>query len=146
MVGNRTSRRICRCCFFCFSSQRKPYFGNLRTAQQFKNWFFRGNQVKLIPNGRDAGFLRCQGLQLDLAGSISGAKLLPSPRLTWKLPGPLWKTGFHLQRSSGSFHVSLRECTSCKAVQSQPAAGAPKPAMLCPWRICHWPLACVPRG
>ena len=35
---------------------------------------------------------------------------IPSPRLTWKLPGPLWKTWFHLQRPCGSFHVSLREC------------------------------------
>ena len=37
---------------------------------------------------------------------------LPSPRLTWKLPGPLWRTWFHLQRPSRSFHVSLRECNS----------------------------------
>ena len=41
--------------------------------------------------------------------SSTGAKNLPSPRRTWKLPGPLWKTWFHLQRPSGSFNVSLRE-------------------------------------
>ena len=42
---------------------------------------------------------------------------LPSHRLTWKLPGPVWKTWFHLHRPSGSFHASSRECTqgtSCK--------------------------------
>ena len=32
-------------------------------------------------------------------------------RLTWKLPGSLWKT-FHLQTPSETFHVSLRECIS----------------------------------
>ena len=35
---------------------------------------------------------------------------LPSPRLTWKLPQPRWKTVFYLRKPSGSFHVSLREC------------------------------------
>ena len=36
---------------------------------------------------------------------------IPSPRLKWKLPGPLWKTLFHLQRPCGSFHFNLRQCT-----------------------------------
>ena len=40
------------------------------------------------------------------------APLPQGPRLTWKLPRPLWKTWFHSQRPSGSFHVSLRECLS----------------------------------
>ena len=35
---------------------------------------------------------------------------IPSARLTWKLPRPISKTWLHLQRPSGSFHVSLKEC------------------------------------
>ena len=48
--------------------------------------------------------------------------VVPSPRLTWKLPGPLWKTWFHLQRPSGSFHVSLRECNPNMLLTRSPSS------------------------
>ena len=42
----------------------------------------------------------------------SASPTIRSPRLTWKFPRPPWKTWFHLQRPSASFHVSLRESTA----------------------------------
>ena len=45
------------------------------------------------------------------------ASCLPSPRLTWKLPGPIWKTWFHVQRPFGSFRISLRECSRICTLQ-----------------------------
>ena len=53
----------------------------------------------------------------------------PSPKLTWKLPGPLLEDLVPFTEAFGSFHVSLRECkpvlvrflgTSLPAVLAQP--------------------------
>ena len=35
----------------------------------------------------------------------------PLPDDSMEAPSTFWKTRFHLQRPSGSFHVSLRDCT-----------------------------------
>ena len=52
--------------------------------------------------------------QPDFGAPVNVPKIsccISSLRLSWKLPGPLWKTWIHLQRPSESCHVSLRECT-----------------------------------
>ena len=53
-----------------------------------------------------AWFVRAAGF----AANMFDEKPLFTPQTNVEAPRPLGKTWFHLQRPSGSFHVSLREC------------------------------------
>ena len=66
---------------------------------------------------------RCTGghLQKTVRRSSSDGSQATFPQtIPWTLPGPRRKTWFHLQRPSGSFHVSLRECTLLQMTMKPP--------------------------